>query len=90
MSTTTPDKSLSFHNLEDYCDSLERGGEIQVILHAERKRGYAMRIDDGTESRVVVDRDGMQLWFRTVDQALEDLADVPYLSENLIIVRSNW
>ncbi|MFS8372940.1 hypothetical protein JH314_02495 [Xanthomonas campestris] len=90
MSTMTPDKSLSFHNLEDYCDSLERGGEIQVILHAERKRGYAMLIDDGTESRVVVDRYGMQLWFRTVDQALEDLADVPYLSENLIIVRSNW
>ncbi|WP_274503491.1 hypothetical protein [Xanthomonas campestris] len=49
-----------------------------------------MRIDDGTESLVVVDRYGMQLWFRTVDQALEDLADVPYLSENLIIVRSNW
>ncbi|CAD0353990.1 hypothetical protein CFBP2533_38940 [Xanthomonas hortorum pv. pelargonii] len=49
-----------------------------------------MRIDDGTESRVIVDSHGMQLWFRTVDQALEDLADVPYLSENLIIVRSSW
>ncbi|APP79211.1 hypothetical protein ABQZ99_018185 [Xanthomonas hortorum pv. vitians] len=90
MITTTPDKSLSFRNLEDYCDSLERRGEIQVILYAERKRGYAMRIDDGTESRVIVDSHGMQLWFRTVDQALEDLADVPYLSENLIIVRSSW
>ena len=38
----------------------------------------------------VIDVKGKQIWFRTVDQALDELINLPYLSEMFIIDRSNW
>ncbi len=61
-----------------------------MVLHADRVKGYALCVRSGRDFRKVVGRDGGQFWFRTVDQALEELLDVPYLSENIVVVRSKW
>ncbi|PRE73175.1 hypothetical protein C6Q21_03905 [Burkholderia multivorans] len=81
---------LSYQELDAYCDSLERTGLVRVILKASRRYGYALSVENAGDLRRVVDARGRQLWFRTVDQALEELANIPYLSEEFCIDRTDW
>lgn len=83
-------KTIQFNKLDSYCDSLEREGDVQVTLKACRVRGYALWIENAGDVRKVIDREEKQVWFRTVDQALDELINIPYLSETFIIKRSNW
>lgn len=82
--------TIRYRDLDDYCDSLERTGNVQVTLKASRIRGYALWVENAEDVRQVVDDQGDPVWFRTVDQALDELVNVPYLSEIFIIERSNW
>jgi len=85
--TTAP---LRWRDLDAYCDNLERTGLVRVIMKASRRRGYALSVENAGNVRRVVDGHGRQLWFRTVDQALEELANIPYLSEEFSIDRTDW
>lgn len=85
-----PTTTLHYGDLDAYCDSLERTGLVRVILKANRRHGYALSVENAGDLRRVVDGHGRQLWFRTVDQALEELANIPYLSEEFSIDRTGW
>ena len=50
----------------------------------------SLSVENAGDFRRVVDGHGRQLWFRTVDQALEELANIPYLSEEFSIDRTDW
>ncbi|KAB8198401.1 hypothetical protein FKV24_002255 [Lysobacter maris] len=83
-------RSLRFRDLERYSDNCERVGDVQLVLKADRKKGYSLWVCEADgPCRVLTDR-GHQLWFRTVDQALDAVADIPYIDRNLIIDRSSW
>lgn len=83
-------KTIQLDKLDSYSDSLERKGDVQVTLKACRVRGYALWIENDGDVRKVIDREGRQIWFRTVDQALDELINIPYLSETFTIERSSW
>lgn len=82
--------TIRYRDLDGYCDSLERMGNVQVMLKANRSKGYALWIENAEDVRQVVNDRGDPVWFRTVDQALDELINIPYLSETFIIDRSNW
>jgi len=86
----TVQNTTRYSELDGYCDSLDRNGDVQIVLKASREKGYALWIESDGDIRKVVNDNGKQVWFRTVDQALDELINVPYLSEIFIIERSNW
>lgn len=90
MSYGRRQKTLRYSDLDNYCDSLERDGCVQVILEANRENGFALWVENAGDSRRVVDGGGRQVWFRTVDQALDELINIPYLSERFIVDRKDW
>lgn len=82
--------SLRFKDLENYCDSLERAGNVQVILYAHYRKGFALTVSDGSVERPVTDHRNRRYWFRTMEMALDELANVPYLSERIVVDRKAW
>lgn len=90
MSFECRQKTLRYSDLDNYCDSLERDGCIQVILKANREYGFALWVENAGDIRRVVGNGRRQVWFRTVDQALDELANIPYLSDRFIVDRKNW
>lgn len=81
---------LQFKELENYCDSLERPGDIQVILYAHYSKGFALAVSDGVLEHPVIDHENHPYWFRTVEMALDELANIPYLSEKILVNRKSW
>lgn len=63
---------------------------MKVILKANRINGYALWIENVGDIRKVVDDRGNQVWFRTVDQALEELINISYLSNQITVDKTNW
>ncbi|WP_287496930.1 hypothetical protein [Pandoraea sp. CB10b_02] len=82
--------SLRFKDLESYCDSLERTGDVQVILRADYRKGFALAVSDGSVELSVTDDGNQPYRFRTVEMALDELANIPYLSERIIVDRQAW
>ncbi|WLI34272.1 hypothetical protein [Pseudomonas sp. FP818] len=82
--------SLYFKQLESYCDSLDRVGNIQVILRAHYKNGFALSVSDGVVDHTITDEENQPYFFRTVEMALDELANIPYLSEQIMIDRKFW
>ena len=85
-----PCGELPYDSLTRYCDTPERTGKITVALKADRNRGYALWLQNAGETLRVVDNAGHQVWFRTVDQVLEELVDVPYLDQGYVVDRTDW
>ena len=85
-----PSHTIYYRDIDSYCDSLDRIGDVKVILKASRIDGYALWIENVGDLRKVVDDRGNQVWFRTVDQALDELINVPYLSKQITVDRTNW
>lgn len=81
---------LQFKELENYCDSLEHSGNIQVILHAHYAKGFALTVSDGVIEHPVTDEQNHPYWFRTVEMALDELANIPYISDKIMIDRKLW
>lgn len=86
----SPSHTIHYRDIDNYCDSLDRVGDVKVILQASRIDGYALWIANVGDIRKVVDDRGNQVWFRTVDQALDELINVPYLSNQVTVDRTNW
>lgn len=86
----SPSYTIQYHDIGRYCDSLERVGDVKVILKANRINGYALWIENVGDIRKVVDDRGNQVWFRTVDQALEELINISYLSNQITVDKTNW
>ncbi|MFO2462219.1 hypothetical protein OOJ96_18785 [Pseudomonas sp. 15FMM2] len=82
--------SLHFKQLENYCDSLERTGNIQVILRAHYKNGFALSVFDGVIDHTITDEENRQFFFRTVEMALDELANIPYISDQIMVDRRLW
>lgn len=85
-----PSHAIYYRDIDSYCDSLDRIGDVKVILKASRIDGYALWIENVGDIRKVVDDRGNQVWFRTVDQALDELINVPYLSNQITVDRTSW
>ena len=81
---------LHFKQLESYCDSLDRTGDIQVILKAHYKHGFALSVSDGIIGHIVTDDENRPFFFRTVEMALDELANIPYLSDQIVVDRKLW
>lgn len=82
--------SLHFKQLENYCDSLDRTGNIQVILRAHYKNGFALSVSDGVIDHTITDEENRQFFFRTVEMALDELANIPYISDQIMVDRRLW
>lgn len=81
---------LHFNELENYCDSLEHPGDIQVILHANYSQGFAITVSDGVSEHAVIDEDNRPYRFRTVEMALDELANISHISTKIMIDRKAW
>jgi hypothetical protein len=82
--------SLNYHDLASYCDSPERVGDVQVILRADYMRGFTMLIADDHKAIRVVDGNNRPHRFRTVEIAMDELIDVPFIAEQIVIDWSRW
>jgi len=82
--------SLNYRDLADYCDSLERVGDVQVMLRADYWRGFTMLVMDDCRAIRVVDDNNRPHRFRTLEVAMDELVDVPYIAERIIVDFSRW
>lgn len=72
---------LDFYGLEELCDDPKRNEtkqEVQAILTPIRS-GFVLSAKDGGQTYKIVDARGRQVRFRTMEQAVERLLDIPYL-----------
>jgi hypothetical protein len=81
--------SLNYHDLASYCDSPERVGDVQVILRADYMRGFTMLIANDHKAIRVVDGNRPHR-FRTVEIAMDELIDVPFIAERIVVDWSRW
>lgn len=86
----TRTRSLSYCDLATYCDSPERVAPVQVILRADYLRGFTMLVADDRRAIRVVDSKNRPHRFRTVEIAMDELLDVPFISDRIVIDWSRW
>lgn len=82
--------AIHYRDLADYCDSLERDGDVQVMLRADYWRGFTMLVMDDCKPVRVVDDNNQPHRFRTLEVAMDELVDVPYIAERIIVDFSRW
>lgn len=87
---TAPAASLpwEFETLEDRCDTPD-APPIQAVLTADNHAGFTLFARDQGVT-YPVHRNGRQLRFRTIEQAIDALIDVSGLSPEIVIDVSNW
>jgi hypothetical protein len=81
---------LQIDELETYCDDPRFTTELRPVLQANAKNGFALVIFDGKFLRKVVEKNGKPYRYRTIEAALDELADVPNLSSHVVIDASQW
>lgn len=84
--------SLTIEGLEEMCDDPARnesGQEVQAVLTPHRS-GYALTARDGKFTYEIIDLNGMQMTFCSIDRALDALADVPHLLPEVAINIARW
>lgn len=72
---------LTFDELERLCDDPERnksGQEVEAII-TPHGSGYGVSACDGATCYTLVDENDQPVVFRSVEQALDRLSEVPYL-----------
>lgn len=82
--------AIKYRDLADYCDSLERNGDVQVMLRADYRRGFTMLVLDDRRAIRVVDDNNRPHRFRTLEVAMDELIDVPFIAEQIIVDCSRW
>lgn len=82
--------SLNYRDLASYFDSPERVGDVQVILLAHYMRGFTMLVADDNKAIRIVDGNNRPHRFRTVEMAMDELTDVPFIAEQIVIDWSRW
>lgn len=83
---------LTFRELEALCDDPQRdksGQEVEAIItpHAS---GYVVTACDGAMRYTVVDENDQPVVFRSIDRALDQLSEVPYLLPMVKIDLDAW
>lgn len=84
--------SLTFAGLEELCDDPKRnesGQEVQAVL-MPHKSGFALSARDDELTYEIIDERGRQMTFRSIDQALDTLSDVPHLLPEIVIDTRHW
>lgn len=83
---------VTFQELENLCDMPERnlsGQEVEAII-TPHAMGYTVGAKDGIFTLAVVDENGQPVVFRSLEQALDRLAEVPYLQPMVKIDLAAW
>lgn len=84
--------SVTFAGLEELCDDPKRNEsnqEVQAVL-TPHKSGFSLSARDGELTYEIIDENGRQLTFRTVEMALDTLSDVPHLLPEIVIDALRW
>lgn len=84
--------SLTIWGLEELCDDPARNGsglEVQAVLTPHDSGFLLTARDDGLVYKVI-DEHGRQMTFRSIDQALDTLSDVPHLLPEVVINIMRW
>ena len=84
--------SLTIEGLEEMCDDPARnesGQEVQAVLTPNRS-GYALSARDGKLTYEIIDQNGRQITFRSIDQAIDALSDVSHLLPEVAINIARW
>lgn len=92
LSTIDRRSLVTFDELERLCDDPERntsGQEVEAVVtpHAS---GYAVAARDGAMRYTVVDENDQPVVFRSIEQALDRLSEVPYLLPMVKIDLAEW
>lgn len=85
-------KCLTISNLEELCDDPARnesGQEVQAVLSPGRL-GIALNARDGADIYMLVDEQGKQLSFSSIELALDLLSDVSHLLGEVVIDIRPW
>ncbi|MBN8714286.1 MAG: hypothetical protein J0H50_09995 [Xanthomonadales bacterium] len=82
--------AINYRDLAGYCDSPERDGDVQVMLRADYWRGFSMLVLDDRRAIRVVDDNNRPHRFRTLEVAMDELIDVPFIAERIIVDCSRW
>ena len=82
--------AINYRDLADYCDSPERDGDVQVMLRADYWRGFTMLVLDDRRAIRVVDDNNRPHRFRTLEVAMDELIDVPFIAEHIVVDCSRW
>lgn len=84
--------NLSMGELEELCDDPARnesGQEVQAVL-TPHNSGFVLTARDGGLTYDVIDRHGRPMIFRSIEQALDVLSDVPHLLPEVAINIIRW
>jgi hypothetical protein len=84
--------SLTIGGLEELCDDPARnesGQEVQAVL-TPHDSGYLLTVRDGRLVYKILNQRGRQMKFRSIDQALDTLSDVPHLLPEVAINVAQW
>lgn len=82
-------KSLTLEDLANLCDEPRRNkpgsNEVRAILAFDKDRGFFLHAQDDEVIYVIQDDKGKQVLFRTIEQAIEELQEIPYLSPDVCL-----
>lgn len=80
------DCCLNFYGLEELCDDPKRN-ETKQEVHAVltlTESGFALTARDGDQLYKIVDERGRQVKFRTWEEVMDRLTDVPHIYPEII------
>lgn len=84
---------ITLEELADLCDDPARdtpgGVEVRAILTYDAENGFFLSAQDGDRILCVQDDDERPVKYRTIEQAIEVLQDVPYLASDVRLVFSS-
>lgn len=83
---------ITLEDLERLCDEPERnqsGKEVEAVIK-QHASGYIVMAYDRPLTYTVVNDNGAPLLFRSIEQAIDRLSDVPYLLPTIKIDATDW
>ena len=82
-------KSLTLEDLASLCDEPRRNkpgsNEVRAILAFDKERGFFLYAQDEDVIYVIQDDKGKPVLFRTIEQAIDELKEIPYLSPDVCL-----
>lgn len=83
------ERPWTYNHFVNTCDSPKRTEPIQAVLLPDDAKGFALYARQGSIHRPITYK-RKRLHFRTIEQALNTLSDVMFLSQEVVIDLSNW
>lgn len=88
MATQNPTLYIQFDEVEALADNPLRdeiGRFVQPVLHYYPKTGFDLHLHDGENHYQVIDKDAQPIRYRVIEQAIDELIDIPGLSSQFIV-----